>query len=468
MADGRPPRRSRKLKSLPRARHTDRNRRGGPRPCWSSPWRLLGLLRAGLLRSLSGSAPQRAAELAALAARGPLPDPLPPTGSPRLTLLQVVAANGTVIASSSELRGVPAILAPDARAREIIDHHGLPDHGPWLTEPTPATIANRPVTVIVFTSLEEFSRSEQILGGLLAAAVPILSGLVGLLVWFVVGRSLRAVEVMRTDVANITAMQLDRRVVIPAADDELAKLARTLNDMLDRLEESHRRQHRFVADASHELRTPIANIRTALEVAAAHPARADWASIADDVLRQDLRMQRLADDLLALARADLDSTVTTFAAVDLCDLVHEETSRRIPSSRTLAVVPGPVAVIVNGDREQLRRAVANLIDNALRHANRHVTVALSIGAAWAQVTVSDDGAGVPIDARDQVFDRFVRLDTDRANAGQGAGLGLSIVREIVTAHGGTVSILDGPPPGARFAMRLPLAPRLSDLSGVVS
>jgi signal transduction histidine kinase len=190
--------------------------------------------------------------------------------------------------------------------------------------------------------------------------------------------------------------------------------------------------------------------------------------VADDVLRQDLRMQRLADDLLALARADLDAAPIAFAPVDLRDLVREEASRLVPAARAVDVVAGPFPVLVLGDRDRLRRALANVIDNALRHAARRVTVALTAGTTWAQITVTDDGPGVPDDARERVFDRFVQLDTDRASVGQGAGLGLSIVREIVTAHGGSVAFVDGPRPGARFAIRLPLARRLSDLSGADS
>ena len=418
---------------------------------------LLALLRAGLLRSLSGGGPERAAEVAALASRGPLPDPLPPITAPRLTLLQVIDTDGTVITSSGELPGVPAVVPPKARGRRIVEDHGLPDHGPWLTEPTPATIANRPVTVVVFTSLEEFSRSGELLGGLLVVSVPLLVGLVALVVWLVVGRSLRPVEEMRADVANITANRLDRRVVVPHTDDELARLAHTLNDMLDRLEYSQLQQQQFVADASHELRTPIANIRAALEVAATHPSRTDWTSVADDVLRQDARMQRVTDDLLLLARADLGSVTTHMVPVDLRELILAEVARPIPSGRRLDGAPGLPSVIVNADPEQLGRALSNLIDNALRHATRQVTVALTGGSSWAQITVSDDGPGVPAAARERVFDRFVRLDDDRANTGGGAGLGLPIVREIVEAFGGSVRVIDDGRPGASFAIRLPRA-----------
>lgn len=177
-----------------------------------------------------------------------------------MTLLQVLDADGTVITSSAELGGVPAVVPPRARGRRIVDDHGLLDHGPWLTEPTRATIANRPVTVtvMVFTSLEEFSRSGELLRGLLVVSVPVLGGLVDL------ARSRAIVAAGRGDAGGYgehhrqPARSSCRRVVVPLTDDEEARLAHTLNDMSDRLERAFAQQQRFVADASHELRTPIA------------------------------------------------------------------------------------------------------------------------------------------------------------------------------------------------------------------
>ncbi|TML16771.1 MAG: HAMP domain-containing protein, partial [Actinobacteria bacterium] len=180
---------------------------------------------------------------------------------------------------------------------------------------------NRPTTVIVITSLAEFSRSAELLAGLMLVIVPLLIALVGLVVWIVVGRSLKPVERMRVEVADITAHRLDRRVPLPDTNDEVGRLARTLNDMLDRLERSSNQQRQFVADASHELRTPVANIRAAVEVAAAHPEGADWSVVAADVLRQDVRMERLVSDLLLLARNDASPIPLRLESIDLRELV---------------------------------------------------------------------------------------------------------------------------------------------------
>ena len=158
--------------------------------------------------------------------------------------------------------------------------------------------------LVVLTSLAGYERGVALVSNALLVTVPVLVILVAALVWWVVGRALRPVESMRREVARITAERLDRRVPPPATADEIGRLAGTLNDMLDRLQASRDAQRRFVADASHELRTPIANIRLALEVAVAHPDRADWPAVADDVLQQDIRMERLTADLLQVARDD--------------------------------------------------------------------------------------------------------------------------------------------------------------------
>ncbi|CAB4737410.1 unannotated protein [freshwater metagenome] len=415
---------------------------------------LLSVLRAGLLRSLSGTGPERAAEVAALAGRGPLPAVLPVLNAPRLTLIQVIDANGAVVAASEQLRGTAPVVHDGEHGRRVQSDGGLPEPGPWLVEPTAATIANWPVTVVVLTSLTEFSRSGELLAGVLVAAVPLLVALASGVVWIVAGRSLRPVEQLRSDVEDISAHRLHRRVDVPPTRDEVGRLAATLNAMLDRLEDAHGEQRRFVADASHELRTPIANIRTALEVAAAHPAATDWPAVSADVLRQDDRLQRLADDLLFLARSDLGATARHVETVDLAALVRAETDRPVRGGVRLVLVEPLPAVTLDGDRDQLGRAVSNLLDNALRHATSTVSVRLHAGMQRVQIVVRDDGLGIGRDDRERIFDRFVRLDEGRARSDGGSGLGLAIVREIAQAHGGTVRVV-GAEPGATLVLELP-------------
>ena len=293
---------------------------------------LFAALRNSLLDAQAGSGPRHAAELAALASKEPLPNPLPASDGDPQTVLQVIGTDGQVVAASAQLSGTPALLAPSDRGRRVLDHvPGLAGEQSWLAEPTPATIGGRSVLLIVLTSLASYERGVALVRNALLVTVPVLVVLVAFLVWWVVGRALRPVETMRREVARITAERLDRRVRHPPTDDEIGRLAGTLNDMLDRLQSSRDVQRRFVADASHELRTPIANIRLAVEVASAHPDRADWSAVAMDVLQQDERMERLTASLLRLARTEaLGGQPSPRVAVDLAELVRLELARRSP------------------------------------------------------------------------------------------------------------------------------------------
>ncbi|MEY2416703.1 MAG: hypothetical protein QOH53_2037 [Ilumatobacteraceae bacterium] len=416
---------------------------------------LVGSLRNALLDAQAGTGPQRAAELAALAGRGPLPPELPAVDAGRRTLLQVLDLNGRVVAASAELRGLPALMHATERHREVRDELDHLGDGPWLVEPTPATLGGRPEVVLVITSLTDYERSAELLRGSLVVSLPILALIAAALVWVVVGRALRPVEAMRSEVQRITSEQLDRRVPAPATRDEIGKLASTLNDMLDRLEESSSVQRRFVADASHELRTPIANIRVAMEVASAHPDRANWIDVAADVLEQGARMERMTDDLLLLGRTGETSVPLRLGPVDLGALVAAELSRGVPADRRLVAID-VAAVTITGDREQLARMLSNLVDNALRHARRQVTVAVTVGSSSVEIKVADDGPGIDRADREVVFNPFVRLDGHRDRHQGGAGLGLAIVRQVVLAHHGTIGLRDNAP-GALFVVRLPLS-----------
>lgn len=423
---------------------------------------LLGLFRAALLRSQSGAAEERAAEVAALAVDGVLPDPLPSLDTPRLTLVQVIDTDAAVITASRQLDGQPALRDPTDRHRKVLKSIDGIDGGPWLAETAQTTIGGRQVTVVVITSVAGYSRGADLLRTSLLIIVPILLLLVAGTVWLVVGRALRPVEAMRNEVETITGSHLDRRVPTPTTNDEVARLARTLNDMLDRLETSSDAQRRFVADASHELRTPIANIRMAIEVATAHPDRADWPAIADDVLRQDERMQHLTDDLLMLARTDAGPSTLRLSSVDLTALVTDELGRPMPVDRELAAAGELDEVHVTGDADQLRRLLTNLVDNALRHAERTVTLGLRTipvaGVAMIEISVADDGPGIPLDDREAVFSPFVRLDPHRARNLGGTGLGLSIAQRVVHAHHGTITVGGdgiGDGGGATFVVWLP-------------
>ncbi|NEC87342.1 ATP-binding protein [Streptomyces sp. SID12501] len=275
---------------------------------------------------------------------------------------------------------------------------------------------------------------------------PLLLGVVAGVTWLVTRRALRPVEGIRAEMAAITASQdLARRVPVPDTHDEVARLARTTNETLAALEASVERQRRFVADASHELRSPIASLRTQLEVGSAHPELLDVEGAVEDTVR----LQRLAADLLLLARLDAGERPAG-ARFDLAELVREQAEGRAG----LTVEAG--AVEVAGSRTQLGRLVANLLDNAQRHARSAVTVSVRREGARAVVEVGDDGDGVPVADRERVFERFVRLDAARSRDDGGAGLGLAIARDVAVRHGGTLTVREATAGGALFELRLPI------------
>ncbi|MCX4905317.1 HAMP domain-containing sensor histidine kinase [Streptomyces sp. NBC_00878] len=290
---------------------------------------------------------------------------------------------------------------------------------------------------------------------------PLLLALVALVTWLVTRRALRPVEGIRGEMAAITASEdLTRRVPVPDTHDEIARLARTTNETLAALEESVERQRRFVADASHELRSPIASLRTQLEVGVAHPELLD----VDGAVEDTVRLQRLAADLLLLARLDAGERVAD-TRLDLSALVREEASQRVGDRvavcvDTESVDAGPVdaePVQVAGSRGQLARVLGNLLDNAQRHTRSSVVVTVRRAGEWAVLGVADDGAGVPAAERDRVFERFVRLDESRTRDDGGAGLGLAIARDVAVRHGGSLTVRETPTGGALFELRLPLA-----------
>jgi signal transduction histidine kinase len=281
---------------------------------------------------------------------------------------------------------------------------------------------------------------------------PLLLVVVAAVTWLVTRRALRPVEGIRAEMAAITASRdLGRRVPVPATHDEVARLARTTNETLAALEDSVERQRRFVADASHELRSPIASLRTQLEVGAAHPALLDVpGAVADTV-----RLQELAADLLLLARLDAGERPGS-AVVDLAALVREELSQRAGDRVPVAVsAPGQDPARVTGSRGQLARVVTNLVDNAQRHARAGVRVSVEGAPGGVRLAVADDGEGVPEAERERIFERFVRLDAARSRDGGGAGLGLAIARDVAERHGGTLTVRTAPEGGAQFTLTLP-------------
>ncbi|TCO43656.1 signal transduction histidine kinase [Kribbella antiqua] len=308
--------------------------------------------------------------------------------------------------------------------------------------------------VIVGRPLVDVLDSTRFVRRVLVVGVPLMMLIVGGVTWVVTGRVLAPVTAIRREVDGITASELHRRV--PAArKDEIGRLARTMNRMLDRLQRSRESQQHFVSDASHELRSPIAAIRQHAEVAQAHPDRTTVDELASTVLAEDLRMQQLVDDLLLLARSDEAGPEPSRTPVDLDDLLFAE-ARRLREATKLVVDTSAVSAgQILGDETALARMIHNLTENAARHARTQIDFSLSESDDTVVLTISDDGPGIPVADRAHVFDRFVRLTPDRSRPTGGTGLGLAIVAEVITHHHGTIQIHTSPTGGATFEAHLP-------------
>ena len=283
-------------------------------------------------------------------------------------------------------------------------------------------------------------------------AVPALTAAIGAITWLVTGRALRPVRAITIRTQAISASNLSDRVPVPHAHDEVHELASTMNDMLVRLDASHQQQRQFVADASHELRSPVAASRVQLEVGLANPDQTDWTATASAVLTEQRHLGRLVDDLLALGRLD-EGGVGSTAEVDLDDVLGRESVRSQPVP---IVVDECQPVRLVGNEQLLTRLVRNLIDNAASHTATDVHVALRRNGQSATLEVDDNGPGVPPADRDRIFQRFTRIDEARGRTDGGAGLGLAIAREVARAHGGDVRCDDSPRGGARFTVTLPV------------
>jgi signal transduction histidine kinase len=310
------------------------------------------------------------------------------------------------------------------------------------------------------------------LGGALIFGVPAMVALLALVGWLLVGRALRPVDVIRRQAAAIPGTDLQQRLDVPASDDELGRLAQTFNDLLERIAIAADRQRRFVADAAHELRTPLATLRARLEIDLRHaPQREGDPKVTGSrqlSLQQVSRLASLVDDLLQLARLDADPRLHR-RPIDLDDLVWETVREAREGGAPHLDTTGISPVRVLGDPVALHRVIRNLIGNAVRHAHQTVTVRLfrdsppagnrasASAGGIATLIIADDGPGIPLADRGRVFERFVRLDEGRARDAGGTGLGLAIVADIVTAHGGRVRIDDNHP-GAKVWVELPALP----------
>lgn len=414
--------------------------------------------RNQLENSITEAARQQASDLASqVAQQGPNSDLTSGTGDQ--SLIQIVDADGNVLAASPSVEGEPPVVDAflEPGAVNTIRSRALPigdDGEDFVVISRGVSTPEGPVVLLVAESLELVGQSTEVIINLLLIGYPLVLLGVALTSYWLVGRALAPVEAIRTRVADVRGTSgLDARVPVPAGGDEITRLAITMNAMLARLEAGAERQRRFVGDASHELRSPLTTIRAAHEIASLQLDTRDFTAISRDVLAELDRLDRLVDDLLLLARADEDGLRLRTVDVDLEDLITHEAQRLRKFGGPSVSVTAP-AVRIKGDPAQLARAFRNLGDNAARHAERNVDFRMEIHNKRVVIQIEDDGPGIPEADRERVFERFERLDDSRTRVIGGTGLGLAIAREITTAHGGTLDVEAGSR-GACFVMVLP-------------
>jgi signal transduction histidine kinase len=399
---------------------------------------LVALQRRALTAGIDDALTGQAEDIIAAVRSGELDPGLAP--SAREGFAQLVDTDGALLAAT------PNLAAPLEVAGAGIRTVGVPE-----VDDDVFRVLTRQIegvgTLTIGTTYEVVNESTAALANGLFVMIPIVLVVLGGLVWLLVGRTLRPVEAIRREVARIEPTDLRRRVPQPGTGDEIDRLAATMNDMLGRLQRSTERQQRFVADASHDLRTPLARMRATLEVG----------GDVDSLLADVIEMQLLVEDLLYLARADEGQLAMAVGPLDLDDLVLREV-RRLEARHRVGIDYSQVsAAHVEGDAGQLTRAIRNLVDNAERHAASKVTLSLAETNGSAVLTVEDDGPGVGSGDAEVIFERFTRLDDARATGMGGAGLGLAIARDIVERHGGTVRLRSTTGPGATFELAMPLA-----------
>lgn len=419
---------------------------------------LTAVLSRSRLAALDGLLRDRVGVVTGLVESDTLPATLPTVEAGEVA--QLLDAQGGVLASSPNAsRTLPVLPAGPLSALRSSAGTGVlvlstADDAysrPGRVAVHAVTYRGSPATVVVSLPLGEV---QGLLGALRVAlliVVPLLTVLVALALWLAVGRALHPVEQLRRGAAQVAAAGGGGGLPVPAADDELAALARTLNEMLERLDRAASRQRTFVADAAHELRSPLAALRATVDVARSHPGTWTVAELAAELEPEALRMQALVDDLLLLAR--VGARPAHPVPVDL---------RAVADGLAATAARVPVEVIGSGyavaDGERVTRVLRNLVDNATRHAGTRVRVVIDQRADACRVVVEDDGRGVPVADRERVFERFVRLDEAREREAGGAGLGLAIARELAREQGGDVTLAGSPLGGLAAVVRLPSAP----------
>ncbi len=413
-----------------------------------------------LIRSLDASGQLRINDIQSSLTDNVLPPEITVIGDDS-GFLQLLDSQGHILSTTKNIAGEAAVIAPPIfrgpKGDVVTENRVISafDGVHFRVIAKQITVGSKTYSVTVGYSLEKTRTSIYYLIKLLVALNLLVTLLVYLVTWFVTGKALRPVEMMRSEVDQLSAKDLSRRVSVPRSDDEIGRLGKTLNSMLDRLEISDQRQRRFVSDASHELRNPLAGMRTQLEVELLYPDAGQVEEGRKALLRSTLRLQELTEDLLVLAVSDSDTPLTNRTELNLGEIALREVEDIRLSAGVLIDSSKVESVRVWGNESQLRRVIINLLDNANRFAESRIQVSIRTADDSAFLEVADDGPGIPIADRERIFERFSRLDNSRSRHEGGTGLGLAIVKEIVLAHGGEIGLFEGKS-GAHFVIRLPL------------
>lgn len=427
------------------------------------------LLNRSLVAHLGASTDAAAAAAAeSIATTGP--DGVQGQDFSELLRIQVVTASGAVVFSSFPAASAMSSLRPAAgdAIQEGAQYWWLPfgDQIPWLVSARGVRYGGQDYVVLVSSAQAPTHEAVSTTAIIMLALSPVILLLVAAITWWLVGRALRPVEAIRDQVARLTATRLDERVPVPDTHDEVAALAVTMNQMLARLSAARSAQLRFIADASHELRSPLTGLTSLLEVARTEDSLESWRELEPMLSTEAHQMSAVVRNLLLLSRVDGGRVAAARQDVDLDDLAWEEVGR-LRASTALTVITDITPTRVIGDRMALSQVLRNLCDNGARHARSSVKITATTTGAWARWVVEDDGSGIPQADRVRVFERFVRLDESRARDTGGSGLGLAIVRDVVVAHGGSVTVdASDDFGGARFVVGLPCVQTVAEVSTI--
>jgi signal transduction histidine kinase len=373
---------------------------------------------------------------------------------------QVLDSRGRIVDASRGAARTPLLAgAALARARrgQVLIRRARNEREAVRLLATPVSAQDQHLVVVIGTSLRQHDATLATLRRALLLGTPLALVAIALLVYGLAAAALRPVERMRSQAARLSADGFEERLSVPAARDEVSRLAETLNDLLSRLALSVERERRFVADASHELRTPLALVRAEIELALERPrAAGELAAALRSAGDETDRLSQLAEDLLLLARLQANGVpirTTNVEARELLEGIATRFGQRAERGGRTIVIAADEAMPFEADRIRLEHALGNLVENALRHGSGEIRLAAVRRAAVVELQVTDEGDGFPDAFLPQAFERFAQADESRH--ARGAGLGLAIVGAIALAHGGTATAANQPSGGALIRIVIP-------------